>query len=89
MVPCGKRTTMFHELKQVVRQKDKTFAALLNHVRLAQINADDEAILKTTVVTIDNPKHFTDVLHDMELMTRQNFTTVSCFRNTEAFNIKC
>ena len=54
---------MFHELKQVVRQKDHTFADLLNCVRIAEITEDDEAILRTIVVTINDPNHFTEALH--------------------------
>ena len=53
----------FHELKHIVRQKDQQFAQLLNRVREAQINDDDDAVLKQRVTTLDDPDHFTDALH--------------------------
>ena len=53
----------FHELKEIVRQKDQHFAQLLNRVREAQITEDDEAALKQRVTTLDDPEHFADALH--------------------------
>ena len=53
----------FHELTQIVRQKDQHFAQLLNRVRKAQITPDDELILKSRITTLDNPNHFTSALH--------------------------
>ena len=53
----------FHELKHIVRQKDQQFAQLLNRVRAAELTEDDEATLKARVTTLEDPNHFTDVLH--------------------------
>ena len=83
---------MFHELKQVVRQKDHTFADLLNCVRIAEITADDEAILRTRVVTIDDPNHFTEALHvygtnEQAEMYNTSFNAAES-SVTEVFNIQ-
>ena len=53
----------FHELKQIVRQKDQLFAQLLNRVCKAEITPDDEITLKQRVTVLDDPNHFTDALH--------------------------
>ena len=53
----------FHELKHVVRQKNKHFAQLLNRVREANITEHNETTLKARVTTLDDPDHFTDALH--------------------------
>ena len=53
----------FHELKDVVRQKNKHFAQLLNSVREGKITEHDETTLKARVTTLDDPHHFTDALH--------------------------
>ena len=53
----------FHELKHIVRQKNKQFAQLLNRVREAKITEQDETTLKGRVTTLDHPDHFTDALH--------------------------
>ena len=57
------RKFYFHELKRVVRQKNKQFAQLLNRVREAKITQHDETTLKSRVTTLDHPDHFTDALH--------------------------
>ena len=54
---------LFHELKQVVRQKDQEFAELLNRVREGKMTEIDEAKLQTRVTTLDDKEHFTDALH--------------------------
>ena len=54
---------LFHELKQVVRQKDQEFAELLNRVREGKMMDIDEAKLQTRVTTLEDKKHFTDALH--------------------------
>ena len=53
----------FHEMKHVVRQKNKHFAQLLNRVREAKITEHYETTLKGRVTTLDHPDHFTDALH--------------------------
>ena len=53
----------FHELTQVVRQKNQQFVELLNRVRIAKINEDDEALLKSRITTLQDPNHFVDALH--------------------------
>ena len=53
----------FHELKHIVRQKNKHFAELLNRVREGKITDEDEVTLKTRVTTLNDPNHFTDALH--------------------------
>ena len=53
----------FHELKDIVRQKDQQFAQLLNRVREAQMTEDDEITLRKRITTLDDPNHFTDALH--------------------------
>ena len=53
----------FHELKHIFRQKDQQFAQLLKRIHQAQINENDEEILKQRVTTLDDPMHFTDALH--------------------------
>ena len=58
-----KENFYFHELKHVVRQKNKQFAQLLNRVREAKITEHDETTLKARVTTLDDPDHFTDALH--------------------------
>ena len=58
-----KENFYFHELKDVVRQKNKHFAQLLNRVREAKITENNETILKARVTTLDDPDHFTDALH--------------------------
>ena len=58
-----KENFYFHELKNVVRQKNKQFAQLLNRVREAKITEHDETTLKGRVTTLDHPDHFTDALH--------------------------
>ena len=58
-----KENFYFHELKHVVRQKNKQFAQLLNRVREAKITEHDETTLKGRVTTLDHPDHFTDALH--------------------------
>ena len=58
-----KENFYFHELTQVVRQRDKQFADLLNHVRLANISEADEIILKMRTTTLDDPNHYIDALH--------------------------
>ena len=58
-----KENFYFHKLKDVVRQKNKHFAQLLNRVREAKITENDETILKARVTTLDDPDHFTDALH--------------------------
>ena len=58
-----KENFYFHELKHVVRQKNKQFAQLLNRVREAKITEHDETTLKARVTTLDHPDHFTDALH--------------------------
>ena len=78
---------MFHELKQVVRHKDQAFACLLNHVRIAQITADDEAILKSRVVTIDDPAHFTDALHVYETNEQGDFYNSTMLQKLQKHSI--
>ena len=58
-----KENFYFHQLKHVVRQKNKHFAQLLNRVREAKITENDETILKARVMTLNDPDHFTDALH--------------------------
>ena len=58
-----KENFYFHEMKHVVRQKNKQFAQLLNRVREAKITEHDETTLKARVTTLDDPDHFTDALH--------------------------
>ena len=58
-----KENFYFHELKHVVRQKNKQFAQLLNRVREAKITEHEETTLKARVTTLDDPDHFTDALH--------------------------
>ena len=58
-----KENFYFHELKHVVRQKNKQFAQLLNRVQEAKITEHDETTLKARVTTLDDPDHFTDALH--------------------------
>ena len=58
-----KENFYFHELKNVVRQKNKQFAQLLNRVREAKITENDETTLKGRVTTLNHPDHFTDALH--------------------------
>ena len=53
----------FHELTDIVRQKNKHFAQLLNRVREGKITEHDETTLKARVTTLDDPDHFTDALH--------------------------
>ena len=53
----------FHEMKHVVRQKNKHFAQLLNRVQEAKITDHDETLLKGRVTTLDHPDHFTHALH--------------------------
>ena len=59
----GKENFYFHELTNIVRQKNKHFAQLLNRVQEGQITEHDETTLKARVTTLDNPDHFTDTLH--------------------------
>ena len=58
-----KENFYFHELKHVMRQKNKHFAQLLNRVREAKITENNETIFKTRVTTLDDPDHFSDALH--------------------------
>ena len=58
-----KENFYFHEMKHVVRQKNKQFAQLLNRVREAKITEHDETTLKGRVTTLNHPDHFTDALY--------------------------
>ena len=58
-----KENFMLHELTQVVRQSDPTFAALLNRLRTADMTQEDEDILMTRVIHPDDPAHYRDALH--------------------------
>ena len=80
----------FHELTQVVRQKNQQFAELLNRVRIAQMNEDDESILKSRITTLEDPNHFVDALHvygTNEQADRYNSTMLERL-NTQKYCVK-
>lgn len=58
-----KENFMLHELTQVVRQKDVSFAALLNRLRTADLTQADEAVLLSRVITPGDPSHYVNALH--------------------------
>ncbi|CAC5416325.1 unnamed protein product [Mytilus coruscus] len=85
----------FHELTEIMRQKDDLeFAQLLNRLRQNQLTENDFAVLSTRTVSITDPTYRTNVTHlfvENALVDNFNFQYISklCSQKVKAVDTVC